>query len=43
MTALDVFGIHGIGGIVGAIATGLARQSQPWGGAGIVDYTDLRG
>jgi ammonium transporter, Amt family len=36
--ALDVFGIHCIGGIVGALATGLLVNPE-WGGAGIVDYT----
>jgi|CXWL01.1.fsa_nt_gi Amt family ammonium transporter len=36
--SLDVFGIHGIGGIVGALATGLLVNPD-WGGAGIVDYT----
>ena len=36
--SLDAFGIHGIGGIVGAIATGvLAHPSL--GGAGIVDFS----
>ena len=35
---LDVFGIHGIGGIVGAIATGILVNPD-FGGAGIVDYT----
>jgi Amt family ammonium transporter len=35
--ALDVFGIHGVGGIVGAIATGLV-VNPAWGGAGVVDY-----
>jgi Amt family ammonium transporter len=36
--ALDVFGIHCIGGIIGALATGLL-VNPAWGGAGIVDYT----
>jgi len=35
---LDVFGIHGIGGILGAIATGILVNPD-FGGAGIVDYT----
>jgi ammonium transporter, Amt family len=35
--SLDVFGIHCIGGIVGAIGTGLL-VSPEWGGTGIVDY-----
>ncbi len=36
--ALDVFGIHCIGGIVGAIGTGIL-VAPALGGAGIVDYT----
>jgi Amt family ammonium transporter len=36
--SLDAFGIHCIGGIVGAIGTGLV-VNPAWGGAGIVDYT----
>jgi len=36
--SLDAFGIHAIGGIVGALATGLLVNPD-WGGAGIVDYT----
>ncbi|MBI1252090.1 MAG: ammonium transporter [Alphaproteobacteria bacterium] len=35
--ALDVFGIHCIGGIVGAIGTGIA-VNPAFGGAGVVDY-----
>jgi len=35
--SLDVFGIHCIGGIVGAIGTGLLVNPD-WGGTGIVDY-----
>jgi Amt family ammonium transporter len=35
--SLDVFGIHGIGGITGAILTGLV-VNPAWGGAGVVDY-----
>jgi ammonium transporter, Amt family len=35
---LDVFGIHCVGGIVGALGTGLL-VNPAWGGAGIVDYT----
>jgi Amt family ammonium transporter len=35
--SLDVFGVHGVGGIIGAIGTGVV--AAPWlGGAGIVDY-----
>jgi len=36
--SLDVFGIHCIGGITGAILTGLV-VNPAWGGAGVVDYT----
>jgi Amt family ammonium transporter len=36
--ALDVFGVHCIGGIVGAIATGIL-VNPALGGAGIIDYT----
>jgi ammonium transporter, Amt family len=36
--SLDAFGIHGIGGIIGAIGTGIV-VSPALGGAGIVDYT----
>jgi Amt family ammonium transporter len=36
--ALDVFGIHAIGGIIGAIGTGILVDPS-LGGAGIVDYT----
>ncbi len=36
--SLDAFGIHCVGGIVGAIGTGLV-VNPAWGGAGIVDYT----
>ena len=35
--SLDVFGIHCIGGIVGAIGTGLLVNPE-WGGTGILDY-----
>ena len=35
--ALDVFGIHGIGGIVGAILTGIF-VNPALGGMGVVDY-----
>jgi Amt family ammonium transporter len=35
---LDVFGIHCVGGIVGALATGIL-VNPALGGAGIVDYT----
>jgi ammonium transporter, Amt family len=36
--SLDAFGIHGIGGIIGAIGTGIV-VSPALGGAGVVDYT----
>ncbi|MEY4964564.1 MAG: hypothetical protein RL274_147 [Pseudomonadota bacterium] len=36
--SLDVFGVHCIGGIIGAIATGILVDPA-LGGAGIVDYT----
>jgi Amt family ammonium transporter len=35
--SLDVFGIHCIGGIVGALGTGLLVNPE-WGGSGIADY-----
>jgi Amt family ammonium transporter len=35
--ALDVFGVHCIGGIVGALATGIV-VNPALGGAGVVDY-----
>ena len=38
--ALDVFGVHCIGGITGALATGLL-VSPDLGGVGITDYTNL--
>ncbi len=37
--SLDVFGIHGVGGIVGAIGTGIV-VAPALGGAGIVDYAN---
>ncbi len=37
--ALDVFGIHGIGGILGALLTGVFN-SWSMGGTGIVDYVN---
>ncbi len=36
--SLDVFGVHAIGGIIGAIGTGILVNPD-LGGAGIVDYT----
>jgi len=36
--SLDVFGIHGIGGVIGAIGTGIL-VNPALGGAGVVDYT----
>ncbi|MCC3244300.1 ammonium transporter [Methylocystis sp. WRRC1] len=38
--ALDVFGVHCIGGITGALATGLLVNPD-FGGVGITDYTNL--
>jgi Amt family ammonium transporter len=35
---LDVFGIHAIGGIIGAIGTGFVANPE-WGGQGWIDYT----
>lgn len=35
---LDVFGVHAVGGILGAIATGFV-VNPAWGGTGVVDYT----
>jgi ammonium transporter, Amt family len=40
--SLDVFGIHCIGGIIGALGTGLL-VSQALGGTGIPDYTSKPG
>ena len=39
--SLDVFGIHCVGGIVGALATGILVNPE-LGGAGIVDYSTLQ-
>jgi len=39
--SLDVFGIHCVGGITGAILTGLV-VNPAWGGAGVVDYTTCK-
>ena len=39
--SLDVFGIHCIGGIIGALGTGIL-VNPALGGAGIVDYLDRR-
>jgi Amt family ammonium transporter len=36
--SLDVFGIHCVGGIIGALGTGLLVNPD-WGGTGILDYT----
>ncbi|HML31037.1 MAG TPA: ammonia channel protein, partial [Hyphomicrobium sp.] len=40
--SLDVFGVHCVGGIFGALATGLL-VNPAWGGAGIADYTSKPG
>jgi Amt family ammonium transporter len=39
---LDVFGIHGVGGIVGALATGIL-VNPALGGAGVPDYLSVPG
>ena len=36
--SLDVFGVHGVGGIIGAIATGIVADPS-LGGQGFFDYT----
>lgn len=38
--ALDVFGVHGVGGIIGAIGTGILA-APALGGQGFLDYTVL--
>jgi Amt family ammonium transporter len=40
--SLDVFGVHCIGGIIGALGTGLLVNPD-WGGAGIPDYISKPG
>jgi Amt family ammonium transporter len=35
--SLDVFGVHGVGGIIGAVGTGIVA-APALGGAGILDY-----
>ncbi|KQT78687.1 ammonium transporter [Methylobacterium sp. Leaf466] len=40
--SLDVFGVHCVGGILGALATGIL-VSQDFGGAGLPDYTTKPG
>jgi len=40
--ALDVFGVHCIGGILGALATGILVNPD-LGGIGITDYTNITG
>jgi Amt family ammonium transporter len=35
--ALDVFGVHGVGGIIGALLTGIF-VNPAWGGMGVTDY-----
>src|SRR5579864_9319017 len=40
--ALDVFGVHCIGGIIGALGTGIL-VNPPLGGVGITDYTNITG
>ncbi len=36
--ALDVFGVHGVGGIVGALLTGIFVNPNLLGGMGVTDY-----
>ncbi len=36
--ALDVFGVHGIGGMVGALLTGIFVNPALFGGMGVTDY-----
>ncbi len=36
--ALDVFGVHGVGGILGALLTGIFVNPNLLGGAGVTDY-----
>ncbi len=40
--SLDVFGVHCVGGVIGALATGLLVNPE-WGGAGIPDYISKPG
>ncbi|MGE0698984.1 MAG: ammonium transporter [Hyphomicrobiaceae bacterium] len=40
--SLDVFGVHGVGGIIGALGTGIL-VAPSLGGAGILDYTKKPG
>ena len=40
--ALDVFGVHCVGGIIGAIGTGIL-VNPALGGVGITDYTNITG
>ena len=40
--ALDVFGVHCVGGIFGALATGIL-VNPALGGVGITDYTNITG
>jgi Amt family ammonium transporter len=35
---LDVFGVHAVGGFIGAIGTGIVA-APIYGGAGVIDYT----
>jgi ammonium transporter, Amt family len=40
--SLDVFGVHGVGGIIGALATGIL-VNPALGGAGVPDYLSVPG
>jgi ammonium transporter, Amt family len=41
--SLDVFGIHAVGGILGAILTGIFVNTSVMGGAGVPDYVSVPG
>jgi ammonium transporter, Amt family len=41
--SLDVFGIHGVGGIIGALGTGILVNPAVLGGMGWADYTSVPG
>jgi Amt family ammonium transporter len=40
--SLDVFGVHAVGGIIGAILTGIFTDAS-WGGAGLADGVSIGG
>jgi ammonium transporter, Amt family len=41
--SLDVFGIHAVGGVIGALLTGIFVNTAVMGGAGVPDYTSVPG